>query len=157
MYSKCLNSFSVCCVDCFFPCIDRQVLIRKHGSLLGYLSSWLYPYHCGASSSIWFTTLSRTSRNPSSGNNINSHSIQEQKSRSSFSLLCFWFFCRILWMVPIYSLDSVSCIFFNHCHWIILLYTHIQQKRCFNVFFFLLIILTFCLTVSLLMFRSGLH
>lgn len=75
-----LNKFNVNCVDCFSPCNDRLALIIKHGSSLGYLSSWPYPYHYGASCSTWFTTLSQSFRNLSSGKDVGNHVIHEQWS-----------------------------------------------------------------------------
>lgn len=76
----------------FLLCVDRLVLIRKPGSLLEYLFSWPYPYHYGGSSSIWFTTLSRSSRNRSSGKDITepsctSSNLEESLKRSFFSPL----------------------------------------------------------------------
>lgn len=90
----------------------RLALITKHGSSLGYSFSWPSPYHYGASSSIWFTTLSQSYRNPSSGKDVtpqHTHIWFYLKSLSKLSFVSLYFpFSRILWMVPIYSLDSVS-------------------------------------------------
>lgn len=60
-------------IHCSLTCVDRLAHQRKPGSLLGYLSLWLYPYLYGASFSIWFTTLSRSYRNPSSGAKMNNY------------------------------------------------------------------------------------
>lgn len=101
----------------FLSCVNRLVLIRKPGSSLGYLFSWPYPSHYGGSFNIWFITLSRSSRNRSSG--MSESGLQQSRYHqavlwknllncpflSSVSII------RILWMVPIYSLDSVSCAF----------------------------------------------
>lgn len=100
-----------------FSSNDRLARIIKHGSLLGYLSSWPYLYHYGVFSSIWFTTPSQSCRNLSSGRDVNKHVTHEQKSETVVSvsvlLISFYCFYRILWMVPIYSLDSVSCVLHN--------------------------------------------
>lgn len=127
--------FNVHCVDCFFPCNDRLALIKKHGSLLGYLSSWPYPYHYGASFSIWFTTLSRSFRNPSLGKDIDSHVIHEQSLKSfssSVFLLCillgfYGWSQSTAWTVwVVYSLIKATVQ--------PILYIHIQLKESLYVF-----------------------
>lgn len=111
-------SCNVHCIHGSSTCVGRLVLRRKPGSSLGYLFSWLYPYPYGASFSIWFTTLSRSYRNPSSGTKMNNYGfcfvymLYVQSHLFTVLLLCF-FKIRILWMVPIYSLDSVSSVFFS--------------------------------------------
>lgn len=121
-----------------FPCVCSLALITKHGSSPGYLSSWPYPYHYGASSSIWFTTLSRSFRNRSSGKDVDNHVIREQlpwKWSFVFLSVCL---SRILWMVPIYSLDSVSYLLLykqNHCTTHIytdIIRMYLQSNRHFN-------------------------
>lgn len=73
----------------FFSHVGRLVLIRKPGSLQGYLFSWLYPYHYGASFSIWFTTLSRSCRNQSSGKDKNQSVIYKHSGRNYWVVFFF--------------------------------------------------------------------
>lgn len=127
----CRSSF-ICCLLCcslggktsdfpaskVFSLCDRSVLTRKPGSLLGYLFSWLYPYPYGASFSTWFTTLSRSFKNRSSGKHTCKLSPTNGTLEESLIVFLFpVFVVRILWMVPIYSLDSVSCAFNNQTKW----------------------------------------
>lgn len=82
---------------CFSTCNGRLALPKKPGSSLGYLSSWQYPYPYGASFSIWFTTLSRSCRNPSSGADLSCHGIYNLSVKLlSDSLCCYFFYQDIM-------------------------------------------------------------
>lgn len=126
------------CVDGLFPCNDRLALTIKHGSSLGYLSSWPYPYHYGASSSIWFTTLSQSFRNPSSGKDVNSHAIHKQESETVCFFKVFAFCCRFFvgyygwsrstaWTVWVlyYIIKAIDACMIKECP-VILLFSHSQ-------------------------------